>query len=143
MAAQWKPCWAGTDNASLHEVSIARTWRVALSDEPCIAGSEGIVVLTCGQPVWPTCISIQAIPTEQSRKKGVRAGAVRTVTLRDSSKGRVLKLRFPAPERAAQHLVAVAINGVHVLGSPLPLQVLAGTAEASRCTLRGMADGML
>ena len=119
-----------------------RTWRATLP-APCTAGERGTCELHVGQPTWPATITVQAVTVLRAGKASGRATPPQSIVLRDATKGRVVRIPFPAPARTGEHMLCVLINGVHVTGSPLPLVVHAGRPAAHMCSLVGMAGGAL
>lgn len=123
---------------SLATLSVARTWRISSAAEPT-AGGEGVLTLHVGQPVAQASLLISALPLR--RKVGSDPSPdehlEHTVHLRAPVvKGATKTLKYGPVCRAGAHVVAVTLNGAHVIGSPLHILVHPAAAEARMCELR-------
>ena len=125
---------------SLATISVARTWRISSAAEPS-AGSEGTIMLHCGQPVsskTPLLISVMPLRRRPGSEQSPDERLEHSLALpRDPlPKGATRTVKYGPVCRAGAHVVWVTLNGAHVIGSPLQVVVSPGSAEASACELR-------
>ena len=125
---------------SLATLSVARTWRTTIVSEP-MAGDEGCVSVTCGQPVSTTSsLLVSVLPLR--RPYGVdpppdeRLEHTAVFKPGGTAKGASRLIKFGPICRAGAHVVSVTLNGAHVVGSPLHITVTPGPPEPSVCELR-------
>ena len=123
---------------SLSEVSIARTWR--LHGASATAGDEARLLLHCGQvrrTRRPPRLVVQVVPLKSRMAAEAASEQLRrAIILRDPAKGEGRTIRFGPVCVSGAHLLCVTLDGAHIIGSPLQLDVLPGVPDVMCCDVR-------
>ena len=120
---------------SSSSLSVAKTWRVTLTEEP-FAGGEGSMTIHCGQPTAPAALLVRVMPLQRRGPAADDEHLEHRISLPNLSKGTTQLIQYGPICRAGAHIVCVTLNGAHLVGSPLQIAVAPTEPEASKSELR-------